>query len=125
VGDGGGKTITVEYRLLSNGSALVETFTTSSGKQTLSAYHRDGRQLMVTHYCAQGNQARLKAVEAGADRVVFAYLDATNVGADDGVMHRLVVALHGDAFDQESVYRSGSGESDVSTLHFVREGARK
>lgn len=49
------------YRSVSNGSALVETFTSSSGKETLSVYHHDGPALMLTHYCAQGNQVRLRA----------------------------------------------------------------
>ncbi|MBX3189661.1 MAG: hypothetical protein KF819_21735 [Labilithrix sp.] len=114
------KTITVSYRLVSNGSALVETFTTASGKETLSVYHRSGRELMLTHYCAQGNQARLKATEARDDRVVFDFLDATNVSDEQGVMHRLSFALRGDGFDQTSVYAKAKGERDSTTLRFVR-----
>jgi hypothetical protein len=115
-----GKTITVAYRVVSNGSALVETFTTASGKETLSIYHRDGRELMLTHYCAQGNQVRLKAAVARSDAVVFSFLDATNVSADQGVMQELSIAVRSDGFDQRSVYRAPTGEPDATELRFER-----
>src|SRR5688572_30183103 len=117
------RTITTSYRTISNGSALVETFTSSSGKETISVYHRDGRALMLTHYCAQGNQARLKATEATRERIVFTFLDATNVAEGQGVMRRLVFVFRGDGFDQESVYREPNGEDSSTTLHFFRDPA--
>lgn len=115
------RSVTVSYRLVSNGSALVETFTSvTSGKETLSVYHRDGAALMLTHYCAQGNQVRLKAVEAKRERVVFSLLDATNVGAEQDVMQRLSFIFRPDGFDQESVYRLPNGEQESTTLRFFR-----
>jgi hypothetical protein len=112
------RTIVVSYRVVSNGSALVETFTSASGKETISVYHRDGTGLMLTHYCAQGNQARLKAIEATRERIVFSYLDATNVGGEQDVMTRLAVVLRADGFDQETVYRAPSGDQETTTLRF-------
>ena len=110
------------YRLVSNGTALVETFTSSaSGKETLSVYHRDGGTLMLTHYCAQGNQARLKAVTATRTKVVFTFLDATSVAAEQDVMQELTLALRPDGFDQETVYRLPSGALQTTTLRFSRE----
>ena len=114
------RTIETSYRVVSRGSALVETFTSASGKETLSVYHRDGRTLMLTHYCAQGNQARLKAIEAKPEKVVFAFLDATNVNGEQGVMHRLAFVFRPDGFDQETTYVSAQGTEDSTTLHFFR-----
>ena len=115
------RTIETSYRVVSKGSALVETFTSTSGKETVTVYHRDGRALMLTHYCAQGNQARLKATEATREKVVFMFLDATNVGGDQGVMQKLVFNFRPDGFDQETVYREPSGQRETTTLHFFRE----
>jgi hypothetical protein len=115
------RTIEVAYRVVSNGSALVETFTSSSGKETMTVYHRDGRALMLTHYCAQGNQARLKATETTGSKIVFTFLDATNVQPDQGIMQKLAFSLHGDSFDLETVYREPSGEPDATTLRFERQ----
>jgi hypothetical protein len=107
---------------VSNGTALVETFASSaSGKETLSVYHRDGSTMMLTHYCAQGNQARLKAVVATRERVVFGFLDATNVAAEQDVIQQLTVALRPDGFDQETVYKLPSGALQTTTLHFFRD----
>lgn len=115
------RSIQTSYRTVSNGSALVETFTSSSGKETLTVYHRDGGALMLTHYCAQGNQARLKATEATRERVVFQFLDATNVGDRQAVMKKLVILFRPDGYDQETVYRESNGEEEAATLHFFRE----
>jgi|GEM_PF-851897 len=116
------RTYALTYRLVSNGTALVETFVSgTSGKETLSVYHRDGATLMLTHYCAQGNQARLKAVVATRERVVFTFLDATNVATDQDVMQQLTIALRPDGFDQVAVYRMPNGALDTMTLRFARE----
>jgi hypothetical protein len=114
------RTITVTYRLVSNGTALVENFVSMSGKETISVYHHDGHALMLTHYCAQGNQARLKAVRATKDQIVFSYLDATNLGDEQDVMQKLAFTLRPDGFDQESVYRMPNGEPETTTLRFFR-----
>ncbi len=115
------RTIETSYRVVSKGSAMLETFKSASGKETVSVYHRDGRGLMLTHYCAQGNQARLKATEATRDKVTFTFLDATNVAPDQGVMQKLVFAFRADGFDLESAYLEPNGETETTTLHFFRE----
>lgn len=115
-----GPRLEVSYRLASRGSALLETFGASPAEQTLSVYHPDGRGLMLTHYCAQGNQVRLRASEASAERVTFTYLDATNVGPGQSVMHELVFVLGPDTLDRTEVYRAPDGSAETSVLHFVR-----
>jgi metallo-beta-lactamase class B len=112
-----GHRITASYRAVSKGSALVETFTTASGTETLTVFHRDRAGLMLTHYCGQGNQARLRATSATPDKVVFELVDATNVKARQGVIQRLVLTLRDGAFDQESVYLE-DGKREATTLHF-------
>lgn len=115
------RTIGAAYRTISKGSALVETFTSASGNETMTVMHRDGAGLMATHYCAQGNQARLRATETTADRVVFELVDVTNAGPEQSVMVKLVFQLRPDGFDQESAYRDAKGTVESTTLHFVRE----
>ena len=50
----------ISYKLISRDSALVETFGDPAGQVTETVYHLDGNNLMATHYCAQGNQQRLR-----------------------------------------------------------------
>jgi metallo-beta-lactamase class B len=113
-----GRAITASYRTVSKGSALVETFTTASGAETLTVFHRDRDGLMLTHYCGQGNQARLKATVATPDKVIFELEGATNVKAGQGVMQKLVLTFRDGGFDQESVYLE-DGKREATTLHFA------
>jgi hypothetical protein len=120
--DGGG-VIRLEYKMMSSNSVLVENFKTPSGKETLSVYHMDGERLLLTHYCAQGNQPRLMfdAKQSSPQRLVFTFLDATNLASPEkSHMVRLEARfLDGDHFDQASTYRTGK-EEEASTLHFAR-----
>lgn len=122
----GGALLEVRYRLLSRGSALLELFGAAE-RQTLSVYHPDGRGLMLTHYCAQGNQARLRASAATPDRITFEYEGVTNVGPDQSVMRSLVFVLSPGHLERTEVYRGPDGSTETSVLRFVRaeEGPRQ
>ncbi len=90
----GGKELRASYRLISSCSALVETYTTPSGKETLTLYHLDGSRLLATHYCGQGNQPRLRLTEENGSRWVFSFLDATNLSSPKAAhLRRLELAL--------------------------------
>lgn len=54
------------YKLISNNSVLHETLFPGTPHEMVSVYHMDGPDLICTHYCAMGNQPRLKYV-AGKD----------------------------------------------------------
>ena len=43
------------------GSAVTETIFPGQPQEMISVYHRDGADLVMTHYCALGNQPRMKA----------------------------------------------------------------
>jgi hypothetical protein len=119
----GGEVIRVSYKAMSNNSILVETYRTPSGKETLSVYHLDGKRLLLTHYCAQGNQPRLRyAPDKGdAQRLVFNFMDATNLPSKKKEhMARLEVRLvDTDHFEQASIYRAGK-EEETTVLKFAR-----
>src|SRR5262245_4045200 len=76
-----GKTVGLSYRLVASDSALVETFTTPSGKETLTIFHLDGPHLLATHYCGQGNQPRLRLQQASDRSLEFVFQDATNLSS--------------------------------------------
>lgn len=115
-----GRTLEINYRLVSGGSALLETFGADPDRQTLSVYHPDGRALMLTHYCGQGNQVRLRASEASGERITFKYLDVTNVGPGQSIMHELVFVLGPDTLDRTEVYRAQGGAAETSVLRLIR-----
>lgn len=115
-----GKSIEVSYHLMSNGSALVETYGSQPERQTLSVYHPDGIALAMTHYCGQGNQARLRAKEATATRISFALEAATNVAADMSVLHELVFVLGDGTLERTEVYVAPGVPPARTVLSFHR-----
>ncbi len=78
--EAGDRRIQVDIRLSAGGSALVETWTLSPSRESLTIYTRDGERLLATHYCPQGNQPRLRF--AGIDsegRYRFDFVDGGNL----------------------------------------------
>jgi hypothetical protein len=76
----GGRMVLVNYRPIALDSALVETWTMSPTRNSMTVYHMDGDALMATHYCPQGNQPRLQyRPELSGQRLEFRFRDATNL----------------------------------------------
>jgi hypothetical protein len=60
-----GPVLTV-FKLTAAGSVLHETLFPGTAHEMVTVYHLDGPDLVCTHYCAMGNQPRLK-LEPGKD----------------------------------------------------------
>ena len=74
-----GKTA-VRYRLTGGGTAVAETIFPDSAMEMLSVYHRDGEQLVMTHYCAAGNQPRMRTkIGKDKDELVFEFAGGSNL----------------------------------------------
>jgi hypothetical protein len=106
--------------LVSRGSALLETWVTPSGTRTITAYHPDHTSVLLTHYCAQGNQARLRLVDASATRFRFERESATNVAADQSVLTILELSIEEDVLVRTDTYVDAQGVPDETTLRFER-----
>jgi hypothetical protein len=81
------------YRLTGGGTALTETIFPGTPMEMLSVYHRDGRQLVMTHYCCMGNQPKMR-LRTGKDNdeVVLEFAGGTNLDPDkDSHIHSGVI----------------------------------
>lgn len=81
------------------GSAVVETQFPKAPHEVVSVYHLDGNDLRMTHYCAAGNQPRLKLDRAHSrpDRLVFTFDGGTNLDPGKDIhIHGLVVTFQQD-----------------------------
>lgn len=91
----GTREVVVEYSLTSAGTAIVEKLFPGTEHEMLSVYHGDGNQVVMTHYCAFGNQPRMKMAKINnANTVKFDFLDGSNSGSH---MHQLT--LEWESFD--------------------------
>jgi hypothetical protein len=71
--------VSVEYKLTSGNSALVERLFKDSPMEMTSVYHDAVDGLMMTHYCGLGNQPRYHAAGFEGDSITFDFHDASNM----------------------------------------------
>jgi hypothetical protein len=61
------------YSVTASGSAVVETVFPGSPHEMVTVYTADGRDLVLTHYCMEGNQPRMRAKNPASSRLEFAF----------------------------------------------------
>lgn len=116
----GGRRIAIDFAMVSNESALLETWRTAKG-DSITVYHRDGAELLVTHYCGQGNQAHLRAVEATPERIRFRRVATTNHLPDQaGVLDDLIVQMTPNGVELTEIYVAPDGTRDTTVLKLAR-----
>jgi hypothetical protein len=111
--------VRVGYRMISADSALVETWATGSGRETMTLFHPDGARVIATHYCAQGNQPRLVLDAADTSALHFRFLDGTNLDPAASRLTDMVLRMEGDTLVRIDTYTTG-GKSESSTTRFRR-----
>ena len=119
-----GGTEKVSYRLVAADTVLLESWVLSSGREALTVYHRDGDNLIATHYCPRGNQPRLKLASASTEKgFFFEFVSATNLPDTDAAhQHRFEIQIHRpDSFTRGETYLTkGKLSSGVITYERVR-----
>ncbi len=76
------------WRLTGGGSAVVETLFPGTPDEMVTVYHKDGHDLVLTHYCAAGNQPRMRATYLSERMIQFAFDGGFNIDpARDMHMH--------------------------------------
>lgn len=114
---------TITFSKSSNGSAVREVMFPGSQHEMTNMYHMDGSDLVVTHYCAMGNQPRMRCVQPGTSELAFGFDSATNVrSSDEECMGELTLRFI-DANTIEQVWNSNKG--GVKTSHAVFTLKRK
>ena len=115
---------TSTIRLVSNGTAIEETFQNSEDDQMVTLYVPDGDRLAVTHYCSAGNQPRMETgpVTADQNEFAFSFVGITNLsGPTAGYMHHLAIQIADkDHFSEAWTWRE-KGKDKVETFHFTRK----
>jgi hypothetical protein len=92
-----GQSVEVSYRMTAGGSALMSEIV-GHGETMISMINFDGpNRLLLTHYCAVGNQPRMQAsASPDGKTITFNFLDATNLDSpQSGHMDHVVIALLG------------------------------
>ena len=117
-----GPAISVTYRVTANGSVVMETLFPGTDHEMITMYHLDHGRLVLTHYCAMGNQPRMELDPASnAGRLVFSFAGGTNLDAgQDMHMHQGRIGLV--AADRlENEWDTFSGGEKIDTKKFFLE----
>jgi hypothetical protein len=88
-----GRAVQVSNRVTSGGSVVMSEIT--GHEDMITMFHLDGGRLLMTHYCAAGNQPRMVAsLSSDGKTITFDFLDATNLlPSQGGHMERVVFTL--------------------------------
>ncbi len=122
-----GPPMEVDYRLTGNGTALVERLFAGSPHEMTSVYYLDAGELVLTHYCAMGNQPRMKLVAGGPDGDLrFDFAGGTNLDvASSTHIHGGRIAIGApDRFDADWHVWSKGQQTGTNRL-FMRRVAGK
>lgn len=82
-------------KVIGGGSTVHETLFPGQAHEMVSVYHLDGDALVMTHYCALGNQPRMKAsLKSPENKIHFEFAGGTNMDvAKDKHMHEATLTF--------------------------------
>jgi hypothetical protein len=113
---------TVEYKLTSGDSAIVETLFPGTPHEMVSVYYdRDG-SLEMTHYCMLGNHPQMALKKADDKNMTFELIRNGDIKADtEPHMHALTLSFVDDNNIVESwtLYEDGK-EKETATFKLTR-----
>ncbi|HKB04315.1 MAG TPA: hypothetical protein VKD90_18975 [Gemmataceae bacterium] len=98
------------FKVTAAGSAVHETIFPGAAHEMVSVYHLDGKDLLMNHYCALGNQPRMKLDPKGKpNELKFVFAGGTNLDpAKDMHMHEGSITL----VDDDHIEWTWSGYAD-------------
>lgn len=108
---GGDGSVAATYRVTAGGSAVLETLHPGAADEMVTIYTVDRGDVVMTHYCAVGNQPHMKAVRGGgANAIDFKFDGGGNIKSpNDGHMH-------------EATFAFKDADHVVSTWQFYKDG---
>ncbi len=85
------------YRVTSAGSAIIETLFADTEHEMVTVYHMDAGQVVMTHYCAIGNQPKMgEQASNDGDAMSFEFIGGSNMNSeDDPHMHAMTIKFLG------------------------------
>ena len=117
--------LVARYRLTGAGSAVVEEIFPGMDHAMTTVYHRDGADLVLTHYCMEGNQPHMRAKATAAPKIAFAFDGGANIDPKkDRHMHEATFEFVGPD-ELRSTWTEWDGGKPVMTvnMHLIRKAA--
>jgi hypothetical protein len=117
--------VAVNFKLTGAKTALVETQFPGMPHEMVSVYHLDGKDLRMTHYCAAGNQPRLKLdlTKSTPDEFIFVFDGGSNLDPEkDKHIHGVRIKFEKDGKVKSEWEGYSDGKKDDSiTFNLTRK----
>jgi hypothetical protein len=116
--------VSVIYRVTSAGSAVLETLFPGTDHEMVTVYHLDKGKLVLTHYCAAGNQPRMALHKNSTPQdLVFEFKGGSNINPrKDMHMHAVRIRLESaDHIIGEWTGFSGGKAMDATRFNLTRK----
>lgn len=116
--------VTHEFRVSAAGTVVMETMNPGTDHEMINMYHVDGEDLVLTHYCAGGNQPtmRLDRQKSTVNDLVFDFSGGTNLDAavDQHIHSAHIKLLDGDHVESVWTAHAGGEQVGVMSFHLAR-----
>lgn len=119
-----GKEVRASYKVTAAGSAVVETLFPGQDHEMITVIHPDGDDLVLTHYCALGNQPQMRAPgNEPSNTIAFKFVRATNLKSDkDPHMHDVTFTfVDNDTLRADWTYFAGGKPSGTVVFEMKRQ----
>lgn len=112
----------VEYKLTSNGSAILETSFPNTPHEMVSVFYDDKGKLSMKHYCALANQPFMQLTGSDENSISLDFAHDNSIVPDkEPHMHSLKISLDGDdRMTQTWTYYDGNGGQEIKTIKLAR-----
>lgn len=119
-----GEEATVIYRVTAAGHTVQETLFPGASYEMITMYFLEGGKLVLTHFCAAGNQPRMALTKKSTpDALDFNFIGGTNIKSRrDGHMRSARIRFEGaNALAAEWDYFEGGKKSDTKKFFLTRK----
>lgn len=115
--------VSTTWRVTGGGSAVIETISPGTSHEMVTVYHLDGDQLVLTHYCAAGNQPTMRARASKDPSVIaFDFVRGSNMKPGDMHMHSARIAFAGeDRIESEWTMWKGGKAAGSARFELTRQ----
>jgi hypothetical protein len=118
--------VQVSYRSTAGGSAILGEIVAGmkgENEDMISMIHLDGDRLLLTHYCAAGNQPRMRGtLSPDGKSITFDFVDGTNISTSQpGHMQRVIFTFIDENHHTEEWHFAAPGKEMVQKFDLQRK----
>lgn len=121
--DSSGSPVKISYKVISNGSVVMEYLEPAKEPEMVTMYSLDGDRIVVTHYCSAGNQPTLQTTPSPAanGKLDFSFVRITGTKTpEEGHMVALTVSFADKDHLTQTWTFQDHGKSMTDTFSYTR-----